>query len=187
MAIYIAAAAALGLGSTIYGAVKGPPETETTQRLEFPEETRRLFQDIEEPLLKGSLREQAALLMPFLGGFRTRDAAAQRSGASQDIPFAAARTGAKRAGITDLGPSFEAVQGLQPELLAALRDLALARSQQITTVVPPGYGQFLSPQTFTQQSGGGPDAFQTGFQIAGSLTNIVGAFYSGQNRGQNSG
>lgn len=178
-AVWAAAiAAAVTIGTTAYSASKGTPEITSTSSLEFPEETRRLFQDIEEPLLKGSLEEQASLLMPLLGGFRTRDAAAQRFGASQGIPMAAARTGAKRAGITDLGPSFEAVQGLQPELLAALRDLALARGQQITTVVPPGYGQFLSPQTFTQQSGGGPDAFQTGFQIAGSLANIAGAYYN---------
>ena len=171
------AAAAITLGAGIANAVKGSPDIKTTQSLEFPEETRRLFQDIEEPLLKGSLEEQAALLMPLLGGFRTRGDAAQRFGASQGIPLAASRIGAKRAGITDLGSSFEAVQGLQPELLAALRDLTLARGQQITTAVPSGYGQFLSPQTFTQQSGGGQDAFQTGFQIAQGLGNIAGAYY----------
>lgn len=179
MAAIIAAAigAAALIGTTAYSASQGTPDTTTTQTLEFPEETRRLFQDIEEPLLRGSLEEQASLLMPLLGGFRTRDAAAQRFGASQDIPFASARTGAKRAGVTDLGSSLEAVQGLQPELLAALRDLALARGQQLTTVVQPGYGQFLSPQTATQQSGGGTDAFQVGFQAAGGLASIAGAYY----------
>ena len=173
-----AIAAAAAIGTTAISAATADSDanqvTSTTKR-EFPEETRRLFQDIEEPLLKGSLEEQASLLIPLLGGFRTRDAAAQRFGASQGIPMAAARIGAQQAGITDLGASFEAVQGLQPELLAALRDLALARGQQIQTVVPPGYGQFLSPQTFTEQSGGSPDAFQTGFQIASGLANIAGA------------
>ena len=174
-----AIAAAITIGTTAYSASQGAPEISSTSRLEFPEETRRLFQDIEEPLLRGSLQEQEALLGPLLGGFRTRDAAQQQLGTAKahSMALTAAQRGGESAGITDFGPIEESLQGLSPELLASLKQLVLQRGQKIQTVVPAGYGQFLSPSTSTQQSGGGQDEFQTGFQIASGLASVAGAFY----------
>jgi hypothetical protein len=179
------AVAGVGLISTVVGATAGgggeQATSTSTSKLEFPEETRRLFQDIEEPLLKGSLGEQQSLLLPLLGSFNTREAAQQRLGTARtnSLVLAASQRGATSAGITDFGPIEESTFGLSPELLEGLKQLVLQRGQQINTVVPPGYGQFLSPSTFTQQKNEspGPDEFQTGFQIAQGLANVAGAFY----------
>ena len=160
------------LASGISAATRGGSETTSTSRLEFPEETRRLFQGLEEPLLQGSFGEQANLLAPLLAGFRGRDASQQRFGAPTGLITAAAKKGASQAGITDFGSIFEGIQGLSPELMAALQQLAVARGTQINAVVPPGFGQFLSPQTFTQQKSEGPGAFETGAQLATSLASI---------------
>lgn len=172
--------AGAGLLMTIINtSTQGGNEVTTTSKLEFPEETRRLFQDIEEPLLKGSLNEQAALLAPLLGGFNTQEAAQQKLGIAQarSMALSAAKHAGPSAGITDFGPIEESLQGLSPELLESLKQLVLQRGAKIQTVVPAGYGQFLSPSTFTQQSGGGPDEFQTGFQIASGLASVAGAYY----------
>lgn len=173
------------LTSIIGAATDGDSTTSTsTSKLEFPEETRRLFQDVEEPLLRGSLQEQLAFLAPLLGGFRTRDAAQTqlKTARPHAMALSAAQRGAQSAGITDFGPIEESLQGLSPELLESLKQLVLQRGQQISTAVPAGYGQFLSPQTFTQQTGGGPDEFQTGFQIAQGLASITSALLQPQNK-----
>ena len=170
---------AAGLLLNVGGALAGGGEKETTStsRLEFPEETRRLFQDIEEPLLQGSLDEQSALLAPFMGGFRPQPFLQETYGQAPTMALGAARRNAKESGIGDLGSVFESVRGLQPEFIEALRELVLQRGQGIQAIVPPGYGQFLSPSTFTQQSGGGPSAYDTGFQIAGSAANFAGTLF----------
>lgn len=180
------AVAGVGLVSTVVGAATqggggDTPTSTSTSKLEFPEETRRLFQDVEEPLLKGSLGEQAALLGPLLGGFRTRDAVAQQLGTARahSMALSAAQRGGESAGITDFGPIEDSLQGLSPELLASLKQLVLQRGAKINTVVPSGYGQFLSPSTFSQTTGAGPDEFHTGFQIASGLASIAGAFAGG--------
>jgi hypothetical protein len=176
----IAAAAIAGaatLGSGIAQATSGGRQTTSTSSLEFPEETRRLFQGLEEPLLQGSFAEQANLLAPLLAGFRGRGALQQRFGAPAQLVTSAARRGATQAGISDFGPIFEGIGGLSPELIAALQQLTVARGAGVQAVVPPGFGQFLSPQTFTQQKTEGPSAFESGFQIAGSLAQIGGAYY----------
>ena len=183
--------AAVGLVTSVAGSAiggcggdggGGAGDVTTTQSVEFPEETRALFQNIEEPLLRGSQQELSALLMPLLGGFRTRDAANQQLGTArtQSMALTAAKHSGQQSGLTDFGPLMESTQGLQPELLAALQQLALQRGQQSNAVVPPGYGQFLSPQTQTQQSGGGGgDSFGTGFQIAQGLASVAGAYFGG--------
>lgn len=176
------AVAGVGILSTVVGAATqgGGNQQTSTSKLEFPEETRRLFQDVEEPLLRGSLGEQQALLAPLLSGFRTREVAQQQLGTAraQSLALTAAKRGAESAGITDFGPIEESLQGLSPELLEGLKQLVLQRGHRINTVVPPGYGQFLAPSTFTQQqSSGGPDAFQTGLQIASGLASIAGAYF----------
>lgn len=163
------------LASGISAATRGGKETTSTSRLEFPEETRRLFQGIEEPLLQSSFAEQINLLAPLLAGFRGRDVYTQRFGAPTALVEGAARRGASQAGVTDFGPIFEGIQGLSPELIAALQQLAIARGAQINAVIPPGFGQFLSPQTFTQQKTEGPSPFEAGFGIAGSLAQIGSA------------
>ena len=168
MAFYVAAAAAV-LSTVASVASQGGRETTSTSSLEFPEETRRLFQGLEEPLLGASFGEQANILAPLLGGFRGRDASQQRFGAPTGLIESAARRGASQAGVTDFGPMFENIQGLSPELMAALQQFAVARGTQINSVVPAGFGQFLSPQTFTQQGTEGRSAFESGFQIAGGL------------------
>lgn len=176
-AVVVAAAA---VGGTVLSATKGGGGggslTQTSQ-LEFPEETRRLLQDIEFPQLASALGEQTGLLGPLLG---------QPAGLNQNLQAygqgpvgtakAATRTGAKQAGITDLGPAFESLGALSPELVAAIQSLALQNAGQRTTAVPTGYGPFLSPSTFTQTSGGGADPYQTGFQLAGAIGNAGLAF-----------
>lgn len=178
--------AAVGLVTTVVGAAtQGDNKVTSTSRLEFPEETRRLFQDVEEPLLRGSLQEQEALLTPLLGGFQTREAAEQKLGTkrAQTMAYTAAQRAGESAGITDFGPIQDSLQGLSPELLAGLKQLVLQRGAKIQTVVPAGYGQFLSPSTFTQQSSPGQDEFQTGFQIASGLASIAGAYYGAPKAG----
>ena len=176
MSYAAAAVAAAGLlVSGISAATAGGKKTTSTSTLEFPEETRRLFQGLEEPLLQGSFAEQASILAPLLAGFRGRDASQQRFGAPTGLIESAARRGASQAGVTDFGSMFENIQGLSPQLMAALQQLTVARGAQINTVVPAGFGQFFSPQTFTQQKTEGPSAFETGAQLAGSLASIYAA------------
>lgn len=171
------AVAVVGVATTAYSASQSSDQltSSSSSQLEFPEETRRLFQDVEKPLLEGSLQEQSSLLSPFLGGFRTSPFVKQQYGGTTDIAKSATRKGASQAGLGDLGPAFENIEGLSPELIGALQGLVTARGQQINTVVPAGYGQFLSPATFSQTSGAGPNAFQTGFQLAGSTAQLIGA------------
>ena len=175
----LAIAAAGTIASGISAATGGGRETTSTSRLEFPEETRRLFQGLEEPLLQSSFGEQANILAPLLAGFRGHELRQQRFGAPTGLIESASRRGASQAGITDFGSMFETMQGLSPELIAALQQLAITRGTQVNAVVPPGFGQFLSPQTFTQQNTGAPSAFESGFQIAGNLAQIGGAFFGG--------
>lgn len=179
----VAAAAAVAavatVASTAYSLSKkgGGASSTTTQQLEFPEETRRLFQDVELPLLQGSQQEQSQLISPFFGGSRTTPFIGQQYGApAVNVALAAGRRGAKDAGIGDLGPLYENVAGLSPEFLESLRSLVVQNAAQRTTAVPAGYGQFLSPSTFTSTEGAGPDAFQTGLQIAGALGSAYGSF-----------
>lgn len=172
------AVAAVGAVATIASVASGGNrQTSTSSQLEFPDETRRLFQDVEEPILSGNLNEQSALLQPFLGGFKPEQAQAAGFGGPQALVEGAARKGAKTADIGDLGPIFEDTSGISPALINALRSLVLQRGAAVNSVVPPGYGQFLSPSTFSQTSQSGPSAFDKGFQIAGSLANIAGAYF----------
>ena len=174
VALGVAAAGVIATG--ISAATASGRKSTSTSTLEFPEETRRLFQGVEEPLLSSSFGEQANILAPLLAGFRGRDAAQQRFGAPTGLIESAARRGASQAGVTDFGSIFEGLQGLSPELMAALQQLTVARGSQVNAVVPPGFGQFLAPQTFTQQKSEGPSAFESGAQIAGSLASIYGAY-----------
>ena len=176
MSYALATSAAISLIYTgVSAAASGGRNTTSTSRLEFPEETRRLFQGLEEPLLQGSFAEQASILSPLLAGFRGRDASQQRFGAPTGLIESAARRGASQAGVTDFGPISEDIQGLSPQLMAALQQLAVARGTQINSVVPVGFGQFLSPQTFTQQRTEGPSAFETGLQFASTFASAYGA------------
>lgn len=170
--------AAVGIiGTGIAAGTKKNPKS--TTQLEFPEETRRLIGDVEFPLLEGFQGEQAGFLGPLLGDRSTFAPflGAQFGGTVGPITQAAARRGAQDAGVTDLGPMFESLYGLSPELLQSLRELALQRGAQVKSVVPPGFGTFLSPSTSTTTSGTGPSAFETGFGLAGALTPIVGSFF----------
>ena len=56
------AVAVVGAVSTIASAASGGNKqtSSTSSQLEFPDETRRLFQDVEEPILSGNLNEQGA-------------------------------------------------------------------------------------------------------------------------------
>lgn len=175
-AIAAATVAVATVATTATTLAKGGPKASQTSSVEFPEETRRLFQDIEAPILEGAQDEQSSLLAPFLGGFKNDNFAASQFGGAKPVVEAATRKGAEVAGIDDLGPAFENINGLTPELLKALSQLTLQRGAQVNTVVPPGYGQFLSPNTFVQSSSDGPSPFETGFQVAGSLAGAVGAF-----------
>src|SRR6185295_4419784 len=113
---YIAVAAAVvGLGVTVAGAAGagGQKTTQTsTSKLEFPEETKRLFQDVEKPLLQGSLDEQAGLLSPFLGGFRTSPFVQGEYGGVGNVAKSATRKAASQSSVDDLGPAFENIEGL---------------------------------------------------------------------------
>lgn len=169
--------AAVGVGSAVFSATQGGPTSRSTQEVEFPEETRRFIQDIEFPLLEGAQREQDALISPFLQQ-GTNTFQRQRVGAIPRIAKAAARRGAKTAEVRDVGPVLTGIEGLPQELLEALRQLVAQRGAQIRTAVPPGFGTFLSPQTNVTQEGGGPDAFQTGFQAAGAAAQIASSFRS---------
>lgn len=173
-----AAAAAVSIGVAAYSASKGAPGGGKTS-VDFPESTIRLFQDVEAPILSGGIAEQQALISPFLGSFRpeTQGFLTQQYGQVPNVALAAARKGAESAGISDLGPLYENVGGLQPEFLSAMKELVLQRGAGLQAIVPAGYGQFLSPSTFVQGgTGGGADSFQTGFQIAGALTNVAQAY-----------
>jgi hypothetical protein len=173
------AVAAVGAVSTIASVASGGNKqtSSSSSQLEFPDETRRLFQDVEEPILSGSLNEQSSLLQPFLGGFKPGQAKEAGFGGLKDIVQGATRKGGQTAGVNDLGPIFEDTAGLPPALINALRSLVLQRGASLNSVVPAGYGQFLSPSTFTQSTQAGPSAFDSGFQIAGSLANVAGAYY----------
>jgi hypothetical protein len=168
IAAAIASLAVAGIG--VASAVKGGPKTTSTSTLEFPEETRRLFQNIELPTLAAAQGEQQNLINPFLGGgplaspFLT-----QQYGSAPVTAMGAAKHSAATTGLGDLGPVQEGVGGLTPELFANLQNLVLARGAQVNSVVAPGYGQFLSPATHTQTDTPGPSPFAVGFQVAGSL------------------
>ena len=169
-------AAAISAAGTIYSATQ-TPQGRTTSGVEFPEETRRLFQHTELPILQGSLMEQNAMVAPFLGGNRNLDFLTSMYGQPPvNMATHAATRSAQDQDMTDLGPLFETLGGLQPEFLAALQSLVLQRGQQSTAIVPAGYGQFLSPSTFSQQSGG-VDPYQSGFQIAGALANVGSSYF----------
>lgn len=160
-------ATAISTGTALAG---GGNDQTTTSRVNFPPETRNLIGGVEFPLLAGAIDEQSALLGPLLAG---QPFAAQTAGQfGTRVPNtvrSAARTGAQTAGIGDLGPVFDDINVLQPQLLGALRSLALQRGAQSTSVVPPGFQPFLAPSTSQKTEGGGPGAFETGFQLAGTL------------------
>jgi len=181
MALGIAAAvaAAATVASTAYKMSQGAPDAaETTTKLEFPEETRALFGTLEKPLIKGLQADQQSTIGPFLGTDRYSNWGVDATyGQAPAVAERAAKKAAPAMGVSDLGPAFESVRGLQPEFVQALRELTLARGQQVNSVVPPGYGQFLSPATHSQTTQPGPSAFDTGFQAAGSLANIAAAYY----------
>jgi hypothetical protein len=166
--------AAVGIATSVASAASKKKPT-STQKVEFPAETRRLIQDVEFPLLEGALGEQRATFAPFLQGRRADSFLQGGFGSAPKIAQAAARRGAKTAGVRDLGPTMERLKGLQPEFIQALRELVLQRGAQTRSIVPPGFGTFLSPTTRTETSGTGPDAFETGFSIAGNAAKIFAA------------
>lgn len=180
MVAFAAIAAAATVASTAYSLSKGAggtPTSTSTQSLEFPEETRRLFQDVEEPLLKDSLSQQSSLMSPFLGGNAQFPFLQSTFGQPPaNLALAAGKRGAKDAGITNLGPLTESLGGLPTQFVENLRQLVLQNAAQRTTVVPPGYGQFLAPATFSQTQGAGPDPLQTGFQLAASIGTVASKF-----------
>jgi hypothetical protein len=187
MALQIALAAAAA-GTLLTGAVGGgkapqaTSHTTTTQTsgLQFPEETRRLFEGLEYPIASNLFAEQRSLFSPFMGGsgFRTNPALKSMYGGAPNVALAAARSGAGSAGISDLGSTFEGTSGLSPQILQGLQELVQARGAQVNAVVPPGYGQFLAPSptsTSTQKTSEkapGPSPFETGFRLAEGFTNI---------------
>ena len=171
-AIAGATIAGAGLLASLATSGKG----KTTQSLKFPEESRRLIQDVEFPLLEGNLREQDAFIGPFLQGPAGFPSIQKRFGNLGNIVEASARRGAKTAGISDFGPIMDDINGLSPDLLAALRELIFQRAAQARAIVPPGFDRFLSPSTSVSQSGGGGQALQTGFNLAAGLTSIASGF-----------
>ncbi len=142
---------------------------------EFPEETRRLIQSTEFPLLADFLGQQAATTQPFLGGAATSPFVNQQYGqAAPNLALAAGREGAAQGGISDFGPINEETSGMAPQLVAALRQLTLARGAQTQSVIQPGYGNFLAPSSFNisaKQKEFNP--FKTGFDLASGFTNIA--------------
>lgn len=180
MVVAVAAivAAAATVGGVALSAGKGGQQLNTTSQLEFPEETRRLIGDIEFPQLASAIGEQTSLLgSGILGGGAPSPFAQQQYGAR---PLAAAQAGLKRgaqdAGVTDLGTGTEALGGISPQLIQAIRTLALQNAAQRTSVVPAGYTPFLSPSTFTSTSTNA-SPFETGFALAGGAANIAGGFF----------
>ena len=179
LAVGVTAVGVLGTG---VAAATSENKVTQTSRVQFPKETRQLFQTTEEPLLRGSLQEQASLLAPLLGGFRTQTQAQQQQQTqrARALTLSAGRRGAGQGGVGNLGPLDQSLQGLDPILLEALQTLALQHGQKTQAVVPPGYENFLSPQTATSQEGGGPSGYEQGFQIASSLASVAGSIYEGR-------
>lgn len=174
-------AAAAGLGSSIAGAAGGGGQKTlqtSTSQVEFPQETLGLIRDTEFPLLAGSLGSQAQMVAPFLGGFgRNTPWLTQQYGSAPQTVGAAVRKGGAQAGISDLGPAFENFGGMNPQLFGALQNLVLQRGAQVNAAVPPGYGAFFAPSSFSQQSAAPPSPFATGFQLAQSFGSLAGALY----------
>ncbi len=141
---------------------------------EFPEETRRLIQSTEFPLLADFLGQEAATTQPF-GGAATSPFVAQQYGqAAPNLALAAGRESAAQGGIGDFGPISEETSGMAPQLINALRQLTLARGAQTQSVIQPGYGNFLAPSSFNisaKQREFNP--FKTGFDLASGFTNIA--------------
>ena len=164
------ASIALSVGTGVAQATKGGPKTTSTSTLEFPEETRRLFQNIELPTLAAAQGEQQNLINPFLGGGPLASPfLAQQYGSAPATAMGAAKRSAATTGLGVLGPVQEGVGGLTPELFANLQNLVLARGAQVNSVVAPGYSSFLSPATHSQTDTPAPSPFAVGFQVAGSL------------------
>ena len=177
------AAAVVGIASTAYsmataGKQKKQQTTSTSEQV-YPAETLNLFQSAEKPLLQGVQKEQYQLLPQLWGGTEEANAFAQQYGQGlQQNASAAVEHGAKTAGISDTGQAEMDIQGLPPTLLNALKALAMQNAGGRTTVVPPGYGNFLAPgQKSTSESKQNVDPFATGFQLAGSLTSLGSSVY----------
>lgn len=176
-AVVAAAATVAGVASTI---ARGKPKPGDlggqTSTLEFPEETRRLIGDIEFPQITAALGEQTNLLGGLLGGSGTNPFIQNQFGArSGQAAQSAFKRGAKDAGVQDLS-GLDSLSALSPQLVEAIRSLTLQNAAQRTTVVPAGFGPFLSPSTFTATSTNS-SPFDTGFQLAGSLASLGGAAY----------
>jgi hypothetical protein len=188
-AIVGAAVAVAGVGAGLYGTISAQNQAEKNRRAaakaadrgtisypEFPAEATQLFRGVEQPLLQASLGEQQALLRPFMGGFDARQGLPATYGGAGQIAEAAGRAGAQGGGA--LGQVDTAIQGLTPNLLAALSQLVLQRGSQVQGVVPPGYGFAFAP---SQRSKQGPpvssapapvDPFATGAALGESLGTI---------------
>lgn len=179
------AAAVVGIAATAYGVAKGAGSEQSSQtetKQEYPQETKNLFQNVEKPLLSGSLAEQGNILSPMLAGSPYSQFLMQQYGKSSGANAQVALgQGAKTAGVSDTGQAQLDLEGLPPVLLNALKQLAFQNAAQRTTAVPAGYGNFLAPSQSSKTEGsGGMDPTATGFQLASSLTNIAGTVYNQQ-------
>lgn len=155
---------------------------QSSTKLEFPKETRELFQNVEEPLLQSSQQQLQSQLSPLLGGFQTRDQAQQKLGTARagSMALSAAKHAGAGSGITDFGPIEDSLQGLSPQLLASLKQLVLQRGAHINTVVPPGYGPFFNPSSSSSSTStqAGASPYATGFGIAQGIGNVAGAYFN---------
>ncbi len=179
----VAAAAVTVIGTVVSAATAGDPTSQTTSQSqpEFPEVTRRIIGDVEFPLLRSGIQEQTNLGLAFApGALDTTGILGRRTEGPMQAVQSAATKGAETAGISDLGPIFENVFGLQPEFLESLRTLVMQRGAQTRGVVSPGFLPFLQPartsQSTTTQAG--PSAVETGFALASNLGKIAGGLNS---------
>lgn len=172
-------AAAATVGGVVLSAARGSGGgSTTTSQVEFPEQTRRIIGDIEFPQVQSSLDEQSAWLAPLLGGNAYNPFVNSQFG---QRPLASAqgalKRGAKDAGVSNLS-GMDNLSALSPQLVEAIRSLAMQNAAQRTSAVPTGFGPFLSPSTLNQQSSDS-SPFETGFSLATGVASIGGSFAKG--------
>ncbi len=150
---------------------------------EFPDETRKLIQSTEFPLLADFAKQQSATANPFLSGgagASTSPFVQQQYGAAAPaLASAAGKSAGKAGGVTDFGPMEEETSGMAPNLINALRQITLSQASKTQSVIPQGYGNFLAPSSFSTSKKVEPfDPFKTGFDLASGFTSIASDFTS---------
>lgn len=177
-----------GGASSLAQGVKGgnQPQVSSTQvqQQEFPDETRKLIQSTEFPLLAGFAKEQAATSAPFLSGANpsTSPFVQQQYGAAAPaLAQAAGKNAGKAGGVSNFGSMDEETAGLAPGLTNALRQLTLSQASKTQSVVPQGYGNFLAPSSFSTSEGKGEpfNPFDTGFKLGSGFSSVAGSLAKG--------